>query len=427
MQSAIYNGLTRQNSWVTQEPKYNCPSGNCTWDIFQSLAVCSACIDRTDRLLRSSFLGSQTMQQELIRSSNRTNYNLTEYWIPNVLRLNNEDGVQSTTLMSAVGTNYRNESLYFGSKDTLIWSMTFINVTNTEALWPSSPVTAVECGLWYCVNSYRSMIRNGNLTETFDPAPSTISPDSWQMIPEGAAEEGLENRPSEGLGAKEATYVPRTDLQLGAGFNLSQGVVVSISNFIHTALIGGSTAVNAFVAKYGDPWYQPQAMQTLYKSQDLNATFATLAKSMTNCIRQDSDGSLVANSKLGTSHSLIQVHWGFLVLPIIMVLANAVFLVLVIYYTHTTGIAVMCSHVLPSVALGRRVGPFFDHVRLPSQMEEVAKSQKVQFSGSTKSNNSPEAGNSPEDDDVEMASAEGSSREDDDDEMASAEGSPQSD
>lgn len=407
MQSAIYNGLTRQNSWVTRETKYSCPSGNCTWDIFQSLAVCSACVDRTDRLLRSSFLGSQPMQQELFRTSNRTNYHLTEYWIPDVLRLNNEDGVQSTTLMSANGTATRNESLYFGSKDTFIWSMSFINVTDPEALWPNSPVAAVECGLRYCVNSYNSMIKNGSLIETFDPAPSTISPDSWQMIREGATEEGLKNRPTEGLAAPESVRVLRTDLQLGAGFNLTQGVVASISSLLRSVFLSGNRTP-ALVVKYDDPFYLPEVMQTLYQSQDLNATFATLAKSMTNCMRQDSDGNLVANGKLGTFHSLIQVHWGFFVLPAIMVLASAVFFALVIYYTHKTGIAILCSHVLPSVAFGRTVGPLFDHVRLPREMEEVAKSQKVQFSGSTKNSNSPEALSSREDDDdLEMASSQG--------------------
>lgn len=52
MTSAVLSGLTQSDTVVAQQTKHNCPSGNCTWDTFQSLAVCSACTDLTNRLNR---------------------------------------------------------------------------------------------------------------------------------------------------------------------------------------------------------------------------------------------------------------------------------------------------------------------------------------------------------------------------------------
>ena len=114
------------------------------------------------------------------------------------------------------------------------------------------------------------------------------------------------------------------------------------------------------------------ALSILYHSQDLNTTFATLANSMTNSIRQDSDNNLVVTDKVGTLHANIQVRWTFLIFSIVLVFANAVFLVMVIYYTHTAGLAVMCSDALPTVNLEKSVGPVLNKIRLRSGMEKAA-------------------------------------------------------
>lgn len=53
MTSAILSGLWQSDILVAQQTKHSCPSGNCTWDTFQSLTICSACIDLTDRLTKN--------------------------------------------------------------------------------------------------------------------------------------------------------------------------------------------------------------------------------------------------------------------------------------------------------------------------------------------------------------------------------------
>ena len=175
MESAVSFGLNRPDTLVAQQTKYQCPSGNCTWDTFQSLAVCSACNDLTHRLTRGDFRLNNTDCRGIPYTCNGT-----EYRLPNGLTLKNLDGYRAAVLLTDFGTDNESYSISFGSKDTLIWSMPMIRIVDPEALWPSSPVTAAECGLWYCVKSYSSMVKDGSLIELSSPAPSERSRSPWQ-------------------------------------------------------------------------------------------------------------------------------------------------------------------------------------------------------------------------------------------------------
>lgn len=50
MRSAVLDGLFRSDSWISQQTQRSCSSGNCTWDNFTSLAICSGCNDLTSQI-----------------------------------------------------------------------------------------------------------------------------------------------------------------------------------------------------------------------------------------------------------------------------------------------------------------------------------------------------------------------------------------
>lgn len=52
MTSTVFSDLIQADTLVAQQTEYNCSSDNCTWDIFQSLAICSVCTDLTDRFTK---------------------------------------------------------------------------------------------------------------------------------------------------------------------------------------------------------------------------------------------------------------------------------------------------------------------------------------------------------------------------------------
>ena len=344
MTSAVLSGLTQPDTLVAQQTKYNCPSGNCTWDTFQSLAVCSACIDITDRLIRNivPFVRLTTCFD--------TPVNLTVFSLPNGLNLTNVlEKEPPIAWMTGFGTGNESQSISFGSKDTLIWSMTMIRVLDPDEVWSNSSVIAVECGLWYCVRNYDSMVKDGNLIEVVSPVTSMRSHNSWQWSfhPSEYGDYDEENKGPDTLSFGETSGDNITDLQLDDRFNVSEAAVYGISNLMNTTFtrsaddedIAGAEAkmnkwamkdgniaacdksysftssgllegINAFFG-YGYDNFTIQtstAMPFLYHSQDLNATFATLAKSMTNNIRENSDDNLVMIDKADTLHVIYQVQ-----------------------------------------------------------------------------------------------------------------------
>lgn len=382
MQSAVSDGLSQPASWISQQTPHSCPSGNCTWDTFTSLAICSGCNDLTNRIKKI-----EGTYVHLGRS-----YAYEDYRLPNHV-----SRVDENTPMTAYGTDIPNNTVSFTSLDTLIWSMTIMNLTMEEQppdggkIWASN-ISAIECGLWFCVNSYKSAVKNGNVTEIILPAPSKKEIDSWRPFRKGEVDTGAyitsEKTSNSFIGN---SMLRRTDLQLGAGFNISQGAIVSIYNLLHNTFTipsdpnAPTIIMNAFASRSHRPsngliLYKPPAMQSLYNSQDLAATFATLANSMTNNIRQNSDNHTVIIGKEGKYVVLIRVRGWFLTLPVILIVAGAAFLAVILHYTHMSGIEFWGTNSLPVVALGGKMGTVFDDDNMKIiTMERNAKQRLVKF------------------------------------------------
>lgn len=376
MKSAVLEGLTQSDLQISQQLRPSCQSGNCTWDAFTSLAICSGCNNLTDQ----------------IRKKHKGIWGLW-YTLPNGLEIPG-DGYNP---MTAFGTKNSSRSLSFASLDTLVWSMTMMRFTANEASRINDSVFAIECGLWYCVNSYQSMVRNGRLTETIQPAPSEKQPDSWQPIDEHDNSSvisvplsffSLSPAFRDAVSPNDITSPRRTDLQLGEGFNISQGAAYSISyvmsdilNAINSRNRPTGTVERSNSSSSSDgKIYNPPAMEYLCNSQDLEATFASLAKSMTNNFRQNSENHTVVNGKEGNYIVLIRIRGWYLTLPVILIVGGVVFVAVVLHYTHTSKMKFWATNALPIIALGGEMGQFFDdHDMRINTMKQNAKRQLIQF------------------------------------------------
>ena len=398
MKSAVIYGLSQPDSLISQQIQPSCPSGNCTWDTFMSLAVCSACKNLTNQIKEG--------EKELVDPSK----------YDRARRLPNGLTTLSTIPMSAYGSGNENKSVSFTSHDTLIWSMTMINTTIKDPKTLAADYFAIECGLWYCVNSYKSVVKDGRLTELVEPARSTREPDSWRPFlpdlswdvadPSYAFSKSINlfdnstvSQPFKGLSRFDSySYVRRTDLQLGEGFNLSQSAIYSVSKLMNNTFVdleySDEGSYNAQV-RYYFGWefpdqfspginlsrsYHPTAMQSLYHSPNLEKTFASLAKSMTNSIRQNSDNNTVVYGNEGKLIVVFRIQGRFLILPVILIFGGAVFLVTTLYYTHKLDIPFWGTNALPIVAFGGRMGSIFDDNDMikTSTMEQQAKRLLVQ-------------------------------------------------
>ncbi|MCJ1347113.1 hypothetical protein MMC31_005334 [Peltigera leucophlebia] len=380
MKSAVFYGLSQPDSLISQQTQRSCSSGNCTWDTFTSLAVCSGCNDLTNKIEIEKV---NPDEYPLVFSLDISNDVILEHSVTTKYRLPNGLSGDSSIQMTAYGTSNETESVSFTSHDTLIWSMTMMNFTVKEEPTASVSVSAIECGLWYCVNSYKSAVKDGNLTETIEFAPSKRKPGSWRPFVEPIHWRPEVDPPP--ITYNRSSYISRMDLQLGEGFNLSQAAIYSISDFMYATFATPirKKGINAWVLHqfdYNTTIYKPTAMQVLYNSQDLEATFASLAKSMTNNIRRNSDNNTVAYGKEGKYMVLIRIRGWFLMLPVILIFGGAAFFTIVLHYTNKCKIAFWGTNALPIVALGGKMGPVFnDNDMRASKMEEYAKRQLVQF------------------------------------------------
>lgn len=388
MKSAVLAGLTRPDAYISQQNQHSCPSGNCTWDTFRSLAVCSACNDLTKQIVMKKMGFTVPLAIWLdTRNAGLFQKQVPEYRLPNGLT------GDKTILMTAYGTGDSTESISFASLDTLIWSMTMMNFTGNHSISNDDPpinVSAIECGLWYCVNSYTPAIKNGNLTETVRRSPSKRNKSSWQPMRILNGEVFHTPPPNTINYDGISSSVRRSDLQLDQDFNISQVAVYGISKLLNDTFTvpSGGRKINAYALWGGDKnIYVPTVMQSLQSSPDLEATFASLAKSMTDNIRQNDDDGSVVMGKEGTYLLLIRVHFWFLTLPAFVIIVAAGFLVIVIHHTRTSDLEVWTTNALPVVALGRTIHLFDTEIDTNTEimktktelMERKAKAELVQF------------------------------------------------
>jgi len=121
--------------------------------------------------------------------------------------------------------------------------------------------------------------------------------------------------------------VLRTDLQVGNGFNVSKVAVDGLSYFFQKTFTGASESLRDRpngIGALGNMYY-PSSLQPIYESDDLNATFAALATSITNSIRANSDYELKAAGRMGTTVTLYTIRWMWLILPFTLIIFGHVF------------------------------------------------------------------------------------------------------
>jgi hypothetical protein len=160
MQSAILVGLTQSLDYVSKQLQFDCPSSNCTFPAFDSLAVCSSCNNLTSQLINLG-IGSAEIRDiiavELPNGASLSNdaldWNYTGGQV--ILNVNSSFGSGlSRTLLQASGTGKANETVTMQHIDTLIWAIQIIRINvqlstnNISYTWPDIPLEAIECALF---------------------------------------------------------------------------------------------------------------------------------------------------------------------------------------------------------------------------------------------------------------------------------------
>ncbi|VUC32467.1 unnamed protein product [Clonostachys rosea] len=412
-------GLAAESESIVQQTALNCPGEACEFSKVASLAVCSRCNDITSLLERAK-VSAETLYSKITRDMRIPHNTIgldsflgtwTRYSLPNGLYLDNKDDDYQAALvyMTTLGTTNRTKALTMTDIDTLIWSQTIIKLVNDTSTtahfrWPNYQVHASECALYYCAREFNFAFYNSTKKEvsSFEITGAKRHPASW--IPRAF---GLELGVAPDIVDSLAyhpnnSYISRNDLQLyiddedgsARSWNISKVAVTGISYFVQTLF---STCINTFqnCSDAPDEWpaptgyyycqidrgemliegYQPAPSKILWEAKDLNATFANIAKSMSNALRSSDD---TKTSQIGTVIQTVttyRIEWGWIALHCTVAVAMFSFFILTLLSRAPSGARVPVWKTSNLAILSR--GPIVSDVlwdgQTAEQLEERAK------------------------------------------------------
>lgn len=265
MQAAVLDGLSRSMSQLQAQTLYSCPTADCLWPVFNSLAVCSRCSNTTSQITRipGNSIDLYRAFAAQYGVGGMLGDNATAFRLPTGQFIANMDGYMEDTtgpngappcLMSASGTGIPSKTLSLQESNTLIWSTNILaiaplhdqfNITTTvEGKWPDMPLISNECGLYWCVNQYESAVSNNTLSERVTEQVTTLN------MPKDAKDgfawpfDGLQFNQTVVNTGHWPGHIGLCDTKQEGGFgclNVSIDAVLSLNNYFQTLLTTDAT------------------------------------------------------------------------------------------------------------------------------------------------------------------------------------------
>ena len=326
MKAAVYNGMLSEGIEPLTAP---CPTGNCTWPETPTLAVCGECVESTYQTRCDNVTWNYTMPSGNVAVQ-------ANFWSPE-LGL----GGDGFNVMPGPGAVYKaNDSsiIYISNFD--VFGAPYDSYLPPDVPlneWPKGPTVSSECALWMCiqvmnVTTARSQQLQNSPIQLSKVVNSTLSPyDTFVSLtflsPPG--QYAPENGPNYTVGAMANYFF--------AGYLES--------------VINGTVYLNLESSMPSS-----DATQAIWNgSANLDAWIKNLALSMTNVVRTNIPASADAFYD-GTGFQLgIQIHWGWISLPALLVLASG--LILFCAITQTSGSSVRAWKGDPLAVLFMDVDP----------------------------------------------------------------------
>lgn len=280
-----------------------CSTGNCTWPIVPSLAVCGSCTDVTTKLTSVC----------LTDSNPSPNCDITLWG-------SGDNYTFQTANSNPYGTVFKTASfasLEYSNNDTILLDSFYIVDTSNRT---GGPVIAHTCGLWFCVQAYRVKVENGTLDQQIVA--------NWS------------------LGQQETTSTYRTFTDVPEQeFNLPDNITFGAGNqairgFYTNLVVDFNTEIQWYTG--GQLIYEGDTDDAiaLYNVSNWNYWIDRFALSLSNNVRLI--GTTVSNGSYydGKAYSvagIVEVRWIWILFPAAMVAASILFLGASIWQTQRCG------------------------------------------------------------------------------------------
>lgn len=338
MLRAIYAGTFGDPSKLD----YQCPSGNCTWPTFSSLAFCTQCNNGTGQGEVNSQKGTATYVSQS---------NITWSFPYPVSPDTSNVGIFVPSNVSSAVAGIHNPLMGFAHFPQVMFSS---DPTFDSTGTVGGPTAAVECALYFCVNTYHFGVNNGlsnlDILSTYYDKEGlvgmygNVTISSTKMFslspPDG-------NVPASGTSVY--SFNPRSL------FEYFQGQLTS----------SGSSS-------------RADLLSQLSLADNVTGMMTNIGLSMTSALMNEGN-----QTQMGTETDevvFINVHWPWLILPAGLVLSTSVLLFLVMARSSRNKIMIWKSSALALVFHGPNLSDRDDvQAHRVTEMEIKAKRTKVEM------------------------------------------------
>lgn len=386
--SSVYNGFQNTSTFRNDAIGADCSTGNCTWPVYTSAAVCSSCEDVSSHMKVQKIYGKNGTNIPTV-GSNPWEADFIKYELPYANIRNyyglfyGQKGASSAirTQMTANTTVDANRTIAFQHMETLLMAFTVMRASqefiDNRTKWEDSKPTATECALYLCANAYESKSENNIVEERMlgswaHKVPASYSPNTsaWNYGPGVVG--WVESLGSRLYDARIDRYdlqiaIPQNEsehlpVDVSRAFNVSHAFIFSTMDFLLDWTKGNNEQRNNPLDKgppdetwnmLGVPWAttsQPAVVDTLWNSTNLTITFENVARSITNQIRNSSPDRLQGELQKWVLH--VHVDWPYLAYPISMLMAGIVYVILTIVESTRLRMPIWKESALPTLLHG---------------------------------------------------------------------------
>ena len=331
MRAAIFTGMFTNGTNVVP----NCLTGNCTWQPFDSVAICCSCNDITQHMeiKRATWEAGFPSPVESCEMSlpNGVSLNFTNYNAPWYSMNLTRDTVVTDELAHIQSTIVNFTTLFSRSEG------------GSNCTQPDADTLAVECSMYWCVQTYNTSMTNSILKEhAYSPRPMFLSVESNTIF--------------------NSLHLNETS----AAYTVGESAPIAVQDFLGYEIFqsGNSTKSDKFA--YDSTSDMIRLLRTASAKSGVKGiadSMANLVRSMTTSVRTEPQTTDPGPSVSGTLHQqvrFIHVRWQWLILQIGLDVLAIVFLAGVIVQTLRTKTEVWKSSQIAMIFRGLNTRDLMD-------------------------------------------------------------------
>ena len=277
MKGAVYNGIFAIKDEASMGVGHSCPTGNCSYPQFSSLAVCNVCENITEYIHKTcDHTGCHKLS------------------LPGGLSLSGLGG-QINTSLTAISPKLNEVEA----------SLCRLGLLTSTSVNDPYAARALECVFYYCINRYETVVSHSLIKENI---LYTWRNDSARH---NASQDLIYRPPPSFLDTKEDPEE----------FRISALSAKSLSAFMRQTLTGSGGLNESGSA------FSSDVLQALYKQANLSARMDNLAISMSNNIREQNDRRFApVNGTAWENQTYVHVRWAWFSFPACVTFLAVLFL-----------------------------------------------------------------------------------------------------